>query len=52
MACNESRGRLSGASQAQAGLILGWIGLAIDLIGLVLMVLLFAWVTGGDVTSY
>src|SRR4051812_42438050 len=37
----ESRGRLSGAQNAQVGLILGWVGIAISTIGIAIVVLFF-----------
>jgi hypothetical protein len=36
-----SRGRLGGAQNAQVGLILGWVGLAISAIGIGIVVLFF-----------
>jgi hypothetical protein len=43
----ESGGRLSGASNAQVGLILGWVGLAISAAGLLAVVLIVAGTSSG-----
>jgi hypothetical protein len=46
-----SRGRLGGAGQAQAGLILGWIGVAFSVLGLLAILTFFgAVMSGGDVS--
>jgi hypothetical protein len=44
----ESQGRLGGASNAQVGLVLGWIGLAIGVIEVVLALILVALIANGS----
>jgi Domain of unknown function (DUF4190) len=47
-----SGGRLGGAQNAQVGLILGWVGVALVVVGvpLVLAIIAFAASSGGDYT--
>jgi hypothetical protein len=46
-----SGGRLGGAQNAQVGLILGWVGVALVVVGVLLvLVVVFAASSGGDYT--
>lgn len=48
----ESGGRLGGASNAQVGLILGWVGLAISAVGLVSILIFVAAVSNAGEFSF
>lgn len=50
---DRSGGRLGGSEWAKAGLILGWIGLAVDVLVIIAIVLLVWWASGvGSNTSF